>query len=124
VKTREGEPLVTGGPGKPFRKYGTIVRGDRALLAKPSVLTANSYRRQGGEMSEGMQSPMDDQMAGSKQMDESPKEETSRPMGDNMDSMDDSRNKRPDDPMKRDQDHATDMDKEMKDPMTHDMDAP
>ena len=42
-------------------------------------------------MSEGMQPPMHDQMAGSKQMDESPEEETSSPMGDNMDSMDDSR---------------------------------
>jgi hypothetical protein len=74
-------------------------------------------------MSEGMQ-PMQDQMAGAKQMDRSPEEETSRPMEDNMDSMDDSRNKRTDDPMKRDQDHATDMNKEMKDPMTHNMDAP
>jgi hypothetical protein len=67
---------------------------------------------------------MHDQTAGSKQMDEWTEEETSMPMGDNMDSMDDSRNKRTDDPMKRDQDHATDMGKEMKDPMTHDMDAP
>lgn len=75
-------------------------------------------------MSEGMQPSMHDQMAGSKQMDESPEEETSSPMGDDMDSMDDSRNKRTDDPMKRHQDHAKDMYKEMKDPMTHDMDAP
>ena len=75
-------------------------------------------------MSEGMQPPMQDQMAGAKQMDESPEEETSRPMGDNMDSMDDSRNKGTDDPMRRDQDDGTDMDKEMKEPMTHDMDAP
>ena len=58
------------------------------------------------------------------QMDESTEEETSMPMGDDMDSMDESRNKRTDDPMKRDQDHAMDTDKEMKDPITHDMDAP
>jgi hypothetical protein len=75
-------------------------------------------------MSQGMQPPMHDQKAGSKQMDESTEEETSMPMGDNMGSMDDSKNKRADDPMKRDQDHAADMDEEMKDPMTHDMDAP
>ena len=75
-------------------------------------------------MSEGMQPPKQDQMTGSKQMDESTEEETSMPMGDDMDSMDESRNKRTDDPMKRDQDHAMDTDKEMKDPITHDMDAP
>jgi hypothetical protein len=75
-------------------------------------------------MSEGMQQPMHDQMAGSKQMDESTEEETRRPMGDNMDSMDDSTNRGTDDPMRRDQDDATDMNKEMKEPMTHDMDAP
>jgi hypothetical protein len=118
----EGQPLVAGRL-EPLEKYRPIVRSGRAQLATPSVLTANSYRRRGEEMSEGMQQPMHDQMSGSKQMDESTEAETSRPMGDNMDSMDDSRNKGTDDPMRRDQDDGTDMDKEMKEPMTHDMDA-
>jgi Response regulator receiver domain len=118
----EGQPLVAGRL-EPLEKYRPIVRSGRAQLATPSVLTANSYRRRGEEMSEGMQQPMHDQMSGSKQMDESTEEETRRPMGDNMDSMDDSTNRGTDDPMRRDQDDGTDMDKEMKEPMTHDMDA-
>jgi len=75
-------------------------------------------------MSEGMQEPMQNQMADSKRMDESTEQDTRRPRGDNMDSMDESMDKRTDDPMKRDREHATDMDEEMKEPMTHDMDAP
>jgi CheY-like chemotaxis protein len=118
----EGQPLVTGRL-EPLEKYPPIVRSGRARLATPSALTANSYRRRGEEMSEGMQQPMHDQMSGSKQMDESTEAETSKPMGDNMDSMDDSRKKGTDDPMIRDQDDGTDMDKEMKEPMTQDMDA-
>jgi hypothetical protein len=83
------------------------------------VLTTNPIADKEEKMSEGMQEPMDDEMAGSNQMDE-----TTEPMGDDMDSMDGARNKRTSDPMKPDQDHAMDMDEEMKKPMTHDMDTP
>jgi hypothetical protein len=83
------------------------------------VLATNPIADKEEKMSEGMQEPMDDQMAGSKQMDE-----TTEPMGDDMDSMDDAGKKRTSDPMKPDQDHAMDMDEETTEPMTHDMDTP